>query len=73
MSSLRYESAIATQSHNFNNNIKRKPFLKIIESTKDMPVPLCYDSRSEEEVMNCIKIRMRIKLNKNHGYNINRR
>jgi len=65
MSELQYKFITDIQKMRFNERLRRKPFLKIVEETKDMAVPLCYDSRTENEVMNYIKFRMRRKLVKN--------
>ncbi len=62
MGILQYEWMLGIQKARFDERLRRKPFLKIVEETKDYPVPLCYDTRTEDEVMTYIKLRMRRKI-----------
>lgn len=64
MSQLQYEFMLGLRMSQIQERLNRKPFLKIVEETKNYPVPLIYDPRTEDEVMNHIKLRMRMKLNK---------
>ncbi len=62
MGILQYELMLGIQKSIFNERLRRRPFLKIVEETKDYPVPLCYDPRTENEVMTHISMRMRRKI-----------
>ncbi len=66
MGILQYEFMLGIQKARFDERLRRRPFLKIVEATKGCPVPLCYDPRTEAEVMTHINMRMRRKLNKWH-------
>lgn len=70
-----YETRLNAQKNLFYSNMSKKPYLKILPGTESAPIPLCYDSRTEEEIMISIRVRMRKKLiinNRKYRFDDNR-
>lgn len=65
MGKMQYEWMLSIQKARFDERLRRRPFLKIMEGTENYPVPLCYDPRPEEEVLRHINLRMKRKMQKN--------
>ena len=66
-----FDCVLSIQSQRQQHILRRKPFLKMVESTKNDLLPLYYDPRTEDVVLSYIRMRMMNKLRKRKYYHLN--